>query len=320
MDSTGLGVLGFLSLFALLFGTIVFYSKQQKVYDEKYKNTVVKKLLNGISNDIKYTPSDSISQQEFMDSDIFLQKIRRYEAQDLIETTFGKTNIKFSTVNALPKNSSKNKKSKDSIFQKILHYEGPDSIIPKNIELSETGIEFGKSSRKGANQKEVKPFFEGVFLIADSPKHVNGSIVLLPDLTESLLGGSTNNFRFKKRKNAKLVIMDNTKFEKKFQVYSEDPIEAQYILTPTFLEHLVEFRENTKLLDVRMSMKKDKTYLSFRLPNILDETDNGQGNKKIFEVPELRGNPDFRATLKRDYNYLQLILSVVQILGLNDEI
>jgi len=282
MDTKALGILGMLCLFAAV-APLWFYRKGREKYNPKYKEIVIKKLVEGMDKTVNYTPNSHISQSEFSQSGIFLQAIEEYEGSDLVETTARNTNLRFSKIDA---------KSNQAQL---------------NITTGGTEVE-----------REVKSFFTGLFFIADFKKEINGSIVILPDILEQAMGGGANNSRFMKRDKTKLVLMDNPEFEKYFRVYSEDPVEVQYILTPTFLERIVKLREKLDTWDLRLSLKDKKVHISFSLvTGMTGEKFIKVGkNINLFEAPKMWGTPDYKTVLKTDYDYTNMILEIVEDLGL----
>lgn len=82
--------------------------------------------------------------------------------------------------------------------------------------------------------------FKGLFIIADFNKQFSSTTLVLPD--------SFIKIPPKKLKRAKL---EDPEFENIFDVFTDDQIEARYILTPTFMEKIKRFREK---LDTRIRL------------------------------------------------------------------
>ena len=84
--------------------------------------------------------------------------------------------------------------------------------------------------------------FRGVIFIADFNKNFRSRTAVLPDTAEKLFGKLIGNFlqQMNIAKSGKLVKLENPEFEKKFAVYSQDPMEARYILTPQLMERLLK--------------------------------------------------------------------------------
>ena len=74
-------------------------------------------------------------------------------------------------------------------------------------------------------------------------KKFHGKTFVLPDNTETKFGALVGNWlQSKTSSKGELVKMDNHKFEQEFVVFSSDQIEARYILTPSMMERLLEFK------------------------------------------------------------------------------
>ncbi|MCS6267700.1 MAG: DUF3137 domain-containing protein [Vampirovibrio sp.] len=77
-------------------------------------------------------------------------------------------------------------------------------------------------------------------------------IYLFPDNFEKTLGVTAKPFQeMLNHKGAKLVTMDNPDFEKAFQVYTTDSVQAHYLLSTKWLEKLTDFQ---KELNVPISL------------------------------------------------------------------
>lgn len=75
--------------------------------------------------------------------------------------------------------------------------------------------------------------FRGLLLRFDFPKQFNGTTIVTED------HGWLGNFFGKLGKPGARVALEDRRFEKAFEVYSTDQVEARYLLTPTFMERLV---------------------------------------------------------------------------------
>lgn len=79
--------------------------------------------------------------------------------------------------------------------------------------------------------------FSGIFFVADFSKEINSQTTII----------SKKIINFKSRN----ILMDNALFNDKFKVFSDNPINAMYILTPLFLEKIANltksFGDNIKI-------------------------------------------------------------------------
>ena len=128
------------------------------------------------------------------------------------------------------------------LFRNFDRYSSEDylsGMIGKTgITAAEVHIEERRRSKDGDSYITV---FRGIIFIADFNKNFNSRTVVVPDVAERFFGKLAGNFlqQLNWTENGKLVKLENPEFEKKFAVYSTDPMEARYILTPKLMERLL---------------------------------------------------------------------------------
>jgi len=128
--------------------------------------------------------------------------------------------------------------------QKVDRYSGDDLVVGKvdgvDVRFSEVHSEVKKKGNKGKTYWQT--IFRGLFFIADFNKHFKGKTVILPDNSEKFLGSLSHFFQsFSSR--GELVKMDNPDFEKEFVVYSDDQIEARYILSHSLMDSILRYKK-----------------------------------------------------------------------------
>lgn len=87
--------------------------------------------------------------------------------------------------------------------------------------------------------------FKGVFFIADFNKHFKSQTFVLSDYGERFMGAfgkMLQNINFMR---PDVIRLEDPEFEKHFAVYSNDPVEARYILSPAFMERLLAYKKKT---------------------------------------------------------------------------
>jgi hypothetical protein len=90
--------------------------------------------------------------------------------------------------------------------------------------------------------------FSGLMARLPFPKATSGQTFILPDESEKLLGGFAKQVQgMTNHAGAKLVTMDNPDFEKAFQVYTTDSVQAHYLLSTKWLEKLTDFQRELKV-------------------------------------------------------------------------
>ncbi|MGZ8187566.1 MAG: DUF3137 domain-containing protein [Methylosarcina sp.] len=240
------------------------YGQKKRDYAEAFKEHVIREMVKLIDSNLQYYPRQRISQSDYRQSDIFRNPMDRYSGDDLVEGALGATHCRFSELHHQEK-----KESTDS---------------------------------KGRKRTYWVTVFKGIFFIADFNKHLSGRTYIVPDAGMNLLGIGKlfEKWRFDR---GELVELENPEFEKLFTVYGTDQVEARYILSPSLMDRLVNFRRkaNTRL---HISFIDSNLYLAIAL------------NKNLFE-PNLFSSGVKSGYLKDYFRYLDLVTGIIEDLNLN---
>lgn len=172
-----------------------------------------------------------------------------------------------------------NRESIDDVF--IGKYNGI------NFQIAE--IDLKHHRRSGKNSSTVT-IFDGILLRISMDKKFNGQTVVRPD---SFFHCSTAH-------NLKHTELEDVDFEKKFDVFTTDEIEARYLITPTFME---------KLKVIGNAFQAQKTYCAFNNLEILIAFSN---SKNFFEVCSIH-----KPLNDRDH-FLKMLNEVIEIYKLID--
>lgn len=145
-----------------------------------------------------------------------------------------------------------------------------------DIVLSDMKYNFLKDLFFGYNfSLRKKRLLYGLFFEANFNRAINSNTRIF---SKKLI--NFQNFKLKKIK------MDNTDFNKIFDVFTDDKINANYILTPKFMENLTKIAKFARH-DFRMSFKNDRVFMFFNQnrdsfePNMLKSVNN---RKNINEI------------------------------------
>ena len=149
-------------------------------------------------------------------------------------------------------------------------------------------------STKNGVQYYWEDIFKGSLFIADFHKEFQGETTVLWDSF------------FKIKMGASRVKMENPDFEKVFDVFSTNQIEARYLITPSMMERMLKLDSN---------FKKGIT-ISFRNSTILVAIPD---SKNRFEADVWSSLSDM-SILKSDFAVLQSLLEIVDELNLNTRI
>ena len=186
---------------------------------------------------------------------------------------------------------------------------GNDYVSGKidGIKISFSDFHAEKKHTDSKGRTSWNTMFQGLFVVTEFPKHFHSTTLVLPDFAQNIFGefiGSIlqeNNFSRKK-----LVKMDSSQFEKEFVVYSEDQIEARYILTPAFMQRVLNFKRRSKA----------PLYLSFRY-NVMYM--GISYNKDMFEPSVFRSLLGYKIAMEY-IDTLHLVMGLVDELKLNQKL
>ncbi len=173
------------------------------------------------------------------------------------------------------------------------------------IELSDLHAEKRHKDSKGRTSWST--IFQGLFIVCEFNKHLKSQTVILPDSAQNTFGSLIGNWlQANNIGRNELVKMDNTEFEKKFVVYSNDQIEARYILTHTLMNKLLHFRKKSQ----------HPIYVSFLGGNIYIAIEY---NKDLFEPSVFHSLLKYKIAMEY-IQTLHLALGIVQELQLNQKL
>jgi len=186
-------------------------------------------------------------------------------------------------------------------------YNGDDLVWGKagatQIRFCELNAIYESGSGKNRHQETI---FKGLFFIADFNKHFMCRTVVLPDTAEKLFGWLGQKLQEMNIFRGKIVKLDDPEFENMFAVYSDDQIEARYILSPGLMQRISEFREKTGRT-VYMSFVGSNVYVAVSFERNLFEP-------KIFStILDLE-------VIREYYADLGLAIGIVDDLNLNTRI
>ena len=189
----------------------------------------------------------------------------------------GKT---FSTSGVIPNYSSD---SYDDIFE--------GSYKDVNIEIVESDFTIGS----GKNRRTV---FDGVIVKLKMNKKFVSHTVIKPD---SLFHASV-------LPNLKRTELEDPEFNKKFDVFTNDPIDARYLITPTFMERLKNLKTAFKANKVSCAFFND--YLIIALST----------QKDLFSLCSLVKKIDDKQQYLEMYEEIVSIIKLIDHFKLNEKI
>ncbi len=115
-----------------------------------------------------------------------------------------------------------------------------------------------KESRDSDGKRTWSTVFRGILMEVDFHRNFLGRTVVLRD---------AGIFNFKKKAGMKKVGLVSPKFEKIFEAYSTDQVESRYLLTPVFMQKLIDLESSVSGKKIRFGFLNDKLHIAVEAPN-----------------------------------------------------
>jgi len=237
-------------------------------FRDTFKQSIIAPVVAFLDPGFSYAPDRSITQSRYMASEIFKTGVDRYRGDDYVFGKLGDTEFMFSELHTEYKTQS--------------------------------------TDGKGHTRTQWHTIFKGLFFCADFNKHFKGKTIVLPDTAERLFGFLGAKLQSWNLSRDDLVQLEDVEFEKEFVVYGSDQVEARYILSPSLMLRILEFKKKAGR----------KIHLSF-----VDSWVNLAISFKrdLFEA-NLFGKPLSYEKILEYFNDLQLAIGIVEELRLNTRI
>ncbi len=259
----------YLILVVFIIASIIVISKKTKSekheFKLQFKEEVIRSLTNILDHPLTYSPEEGISQSVFQESKISKGKIDRYHSEDLFEGEIGETSFQFSEIKAEEKESNSDSQTTHVVL------------------------------------------FNGLFFVANFNKKSFTKVIIVTDLFKESFGKLGNlimKYAFVESDMQRIKLEDPT-FEKNFNVYGEDQVEARYIMTPSLMERFNKLREKGYV--VSASIIGNTLSIGIYL------------NKNLFE-PKLYKSVTNLKEVKTFFEHLQFMTGLVEELNLNNRI
>jgi hypothetical protein len=229
--SGGGGVI--IAIAAVVLGLFIFYatyvSPSFGKLKSRFNKDIIAHYVRSILSEAQYEPEKYHPLQTYYDSLLFTIDVDRHGGANYVSGMFDKTDVSFSYMH--------------TEYKQVTH-------------------------TKNGTKTTWHTIFKGIFMCADSNKRFSGKTLVLPDTAEKYLGGfgkwlqkSAGN------KVGEMVYMENIKFEKEFVVYSTDPVEARYLITPKIQEQIYNMKKLLKK-DLRLSFVNNNVFIAVSRDNI----------------------------------------------------
>jgi len=153
-----------------------------------------------------------------------------------------------------------------------VHFEDQMNGNVDGTEFTFCEVHLEKENHNSDGPNTWSTVFRGILLEVDFERDFLGRTVVLRD---------AGIFNFKKKAGMKKVGLVDPKFEKIFEAYSTDQVEARYLLTPTFMQKLVDLETSVSGKKIRFGFLKDKLHIAVVAPN---QFESGSMFKPLIET------------------------------------
>lgn len=159
-------------------------------------------------------------------------------------------------------------------------------------------LEIKKDFRNFDIKKEV---FGGVCILFEMNKNFKGRTVVLKD--RGIIGNAIN-----KVNGLQNVKLEDSRFEKVFEIYSDDQIEARYLLTTAFMERMLKLRDLYEGKSIQFCF--DNNTLLLAIPT----------KQNMFEANSFFGSNADKKRVDLVFEQFYTVFSIVKLLKLNQRI
>lgn len=174
-----------------------------------------------------------------------------------------------------------------------------EELLQKEIIYTEVDEKFGNASQLNRRSRK-KNTFRGICVLLTMNKNFKGRTVVLKD---------KGLFNFLKHiAGLERVKLEDLYFEKLFEVYSSDQIEARYLLTTAFMERMLKLTELYDGKSIQFSFNKNQLLLA--IPTKQD----------MFEACSFFRSNINKKKIDRVFEQFYTVFSIVDVLKLNQKI
>jgi len=169
----------------------------------------------------------------------------------------------------------------------------------KDVDVDLAEVKLTKKKGSGKNRRTVT-VFKGLFVLLETHKAFSGKTVVKRD------AGAIANWLGEKFGGMERVSLEDPEFEKHFEVYATDQVEARYLLTPAFMERLTALANDMGGGRLQAAFYDDKLFVM--VPNT--------GN--LFEPPSIFKSVLQHTGVARIARELGDVLSMIDTLKLTE--
>lgn len=161
-----------------------------------------------------------------------------------------------------------------------------------------------KMRTKNRKSDSVRTVFSGLLARFNFPKNFKGSTVVLTD-------SGFFNWAAGFSQKGERVTLEDPVFEKQFQVYSSDQVEARYLLTPSFMQRLLDIRSVFPDAQIQAAFERSSLYLA------IDTKSSSRDELGFFDVKDMSQPISRQSAVQLFEQELQVFEEIVDGLNLD---
>lgn len=191
---------------------------------------------------------------------------------------------------------------KSRLFRDYNRHSGDDFFIGEyrgvGMTISEENLKFHISDGKKSSTSTV---FKGIVILLEMNKNFSGQTIVLKDW------GIFNSFHRLGNLGSglKRIVLEDSAFEKEFEVYGSDQLEARYLLTTAFMVRMLKVRDAYKSNKIQFSFFDNKLLISIETP------------VNMFETTSVFRSTTNRKLINQTFEQFASIMEVIDILKLD---
>ena len=186
---------------------------------------------------------------------------------------------------------------KSNLFSEVSSSEGDDYFQGK---YKSVGITLSEEKHTQDKDKNKITTFRGIIILLDMDKAFQGKTIVKKDY-----GWLMNKFKRDKRYLGEEVELEDVVFEKYFDVFSDDQVEARFLLTTAFMERILKLKKLFKGKSIEFSFFDNK--LLIKIPT----------KKDMFEPSSLFKPATDYNRIEQAFNQFCAVFAIIDILKLN---
>ncbi len=170
----------------------------------------------------------------------------------------------------------------------------------KGVEVDFFETTLKRRTRDSKGRTRYTTVFDGVFISFSFGKHFNGKTIVQKDK------GAVGNWLKDTFSKQERVALEDPHFERIFEVYSDDQIEARYLLTPAFMERLKALVDNFGGSNLECCFFENRLVIKMSV------------RENLFEPGSIFEPEDFIDDSRRVLADMQHIFAVIETLKLDE--